>query len=101
MNKIDYENIETIIQNGLIKLNEPMSLHTSFGIGGNTCFILPEDKQELSSLLSYCSKNKIKTFFAGSGSNLLVSDDGFNGVVISLKKTFKELGCRISNSWWT
>ena len=68
-----------------------MSLHTSFGIGGNTCFILPEDKQELSSLLSYCSKNKIKTFFAGSGSNLLVSDDGFNGVVISLKKTFKEL----------
>ena len=47
MNKIDCENIETIIQNGLIKLNEPMSLHTSFGIGGNTCFILPEDKQEL------------------------------------------------------
>ena len=33
----------------------------------------------------------ILDFFAGSGSNLLVSDDGFDGIVISLKKTFKEL----------
>ena len=91
MKRNDYNNITSIIKEGIIKLNEPMSSHTSFGIGGNTCYILPNNKSELAQLLSYCNNNKISTFFAGSGSNLLVSDDGFKGVVISLKKTFKAL----------
>ena len=86
-----YKNIENIIKEGTIKLNEPMSLNTSFGIGGNTCYILPKNKKELSQLLAYCDNNNIITFFAGSGSNLLVSDDGFEGIVISLRKTFKNL----------
>ena len=91
MNKVNYKNINKIIKIGVIKIDEPMSLHTSFGIGGNTCFVLPANAKELSDLLIYCSNNYIETFFAGSGSNLLVSDKGFSGIVISLKKTFKKL----------
>ena len=73
-------------------LNEPMIKHTTFGIGGNVaCYVYPNSQSELCELLSYCYKNKISVFFAGSGSNLLVSDDGFDGVVISLQKTFKSL----------
>ena len=73
-------------------LNESMKKHTTFGIGGNAaCYVYPNSQIELSELLSYCHKNEISVFFAGSGSNLLVSDDGFDGVVISLQKTFKSL----------
>ena len=91
MDKQHLNEISKIIIDGKILNNEPMSKHTSFGIGGYTCYILPKNEKELSSLLAYCTNNKIDTFFAGSGSNLLVSDQGFNGIVISLKKTFKKL----------
>lgn len=73
-------------------LNEPMTKHTTFGIGGNVaCYVYPSSKMELCKLLSYCDENDIAVFFAGSGSNILVSDDGFDGVIISLQKTFKSL----------
>ena len=73
-------------------LNEPMKKHTTFGIGGNAkCYVYPSSQLELSKLLGYCNKNSIPVFFKGSGSNLLVSDDGFNGVVICLQKKFKSL----------
>ena len=91
MNNHHIENISNIIINGKIFNNEPMSKHTSFGIGGKTCYVLPKNELELSSLLSYCTKNEINIFFAGSGSNLLVSDQGYSGIVVSLKKTFKTL----------
>lgn len=73
-------------------LKEPMKKHTTFGIGGNVaCYVHPNSQTELCELLSFCNENIISVFFAGSGSNLLVSDDGFDGVVISLQKTFKSL----------
>ena len=86
MNQQHLDSISNIIIDGKIFNEEPMSKHTSFGIGGNTCYILPKNEIELSSLLSYCSNNRINIFFAGSGSNLLVSDKGYTGIVISLKK---------------
>jgi UDP-N-acetylmuramate dehydrogenase len=73
-------------------LNESMKNHTTLGIGGKAaCYVYPHSQGELCKLLSYCDENSIPVFFAGSGSNLLVSDDGFDGVIISLKKTFKSL----------
>ena len=91
MNKIDIKNI-TDLSNGKLFLNESMKKHTTFGIGGEAdCYIMPQTKDELKNILKYSSKNKINIFFMGSGSNLLVSDDGYRGIVISLKKTFKKL----------
>ncbi|MEG1779488.1 MAG: UDP-N-acetylmuramate dehydrogenase, partial [Oscillospiraceae bacterium] len=64
--------------------DEPMCKHTTFHIGGTAdLFIKPTDTQQLSGLLSYCTKNNILPFFIGKGSNLLVNDDGIRGVVIS------------------
>jgi len=81
-----------------ILFNESMKKHTTFGIGGNvSAFVYPSNKNELKFLLIEAAKNKIPIFIMGSGSNLLVSDDGFNGIVISLSKTFKELD--ISDSY--
>lgn len=76
----------------VMEFNEPMANHTTFGIGGPaSCMVYPKDRDELSTLLKYAHKQNIPAFFVGSGSNILVWDDGFDGFVISLRKTFKEL----------
>ena len=75
-----------------IRYNELLSKHTSFGIGGeSSCMVFPTTKRELIYILETLSKNKIKYYMLGSGSNVLASDKGYSGVVISLKKTFKSL----------
>ena len=80
-------------------MNEPMSKHTSYGIGGSVdAFITPSDKFDLKNILQYTSTNNIPVYFVGSGSNLLVADEGIDGVVITLAKSFKNLyitGCSV------
>jgi len=72
--------------------NEPMTKHTSYGIGGPArAYITPADQDDLAAILRFAQKNNIPTFFAGSGSNLLVADEGFDGIVISLGKSFTQL----------
>ena len=66
-------------------INEPMKKHSTFGIGGNAkVFILPQKLIEIKNILKYSTKYDIKVIFTGSGSNLLVSDRGFDGIIISL-----------------
>lgn len=73
-----------------ILIDEPLKKHTTFGIGGNSSmFVFPENKKDLKIVLKYAFKNDIEIVFIGSGSNLLISDNGFKGIIISLKKTFK------------
>ena len=75
-----------------MKFDEPMKAHTTFGIGGPaSCLVYPDNHEELSTLLQYANKENIESFFTGSGSNLLVWDEGFDGFIISLRKTFKKL----------
>jgi len=72
--------------------DEPLAKHTTFGIGGPAdCMVFPENREELSKLLKYAYQKKISAIFIGSGSNILVWDKGFDGIVISLKKSFKNL----------
>ena len=82
-----------------IKFDEPLANHTTFGIGGPArCMVYPDNHNELSTLLKYAHVNKIPTIFIGSGSNLLVWDEGFNGFVISLRKTFNKLAISPNSS---
>ena len=84
-----------IIQNnfkGLILFNEPMSKHTSYGIGGPAeIFAQPHDKEDLKRILKFAKNNKKPVHFIGSGSNLLVCDEGISGMVITLGKSFKNI----------
>ena len=67
------------------KLNEPMSRHTSFKIGGGAeIFISVSSALELSALFKRCKELNIPRFIIGKGTNLLVSDLGIEGAVISL-----------------
>tara|TARA_A100001037_G_C15145975_1_gene636341 strand:+ start:1697 stop:2614 length:918 start_codon:yes stop_codon:yes gene_type:complete len=83
--------LRKIVQGTLLE-NEPMSLHTSYGIGGPAkAYITPKDRQDLAEILKFAYKNNIETHFVGSGSNLLVSDSGIKGIVISPAKALTNL----------
>tara|TARA_Y100001980_G_C14553702_1_gene339308 strand:+ start:2285 stop:3235 length:951 start_codon:yes stop_codon:yes gene_type:complete len=77
---------------GKIFTNEPMKKRTTFGVGGQAeLYIFPKDKHELKIIINESKKHNIPIFVTGSGSNLLVSDSGFSGIMISLSKTFKKM----------
>lgn len=88
--------LESILQKGRLSENEPMSLHTTFRAGGPARFYaVPYDENELAALLKLLRKDSFPYFVTGNGSNLLVSDRGFEGVVINIGKNeenaFQEL----------
>ncbi len=67
------------------RLNEPMRAHTTFKIGGEAdVFIIPASPAALIYAVKKCSELEIPYFILGNGSNLLVSDGGIEGAVISL-----------------
>ena len=72
---------------GEIKRNEPLSRHTSFAIGGPAdILVYPADRDDLITLLKEINKRRLKYFILGGGTNLLVRDGGFRGVVITLER---------------
>lgn len=65
-------------------LGEPMSGHTSFRIGGPAdLYLAPTDKEMLATLFALCNRLGLPVTVLGNGSNMLVSDKGIRGVVIS------------------
>ena len=88
-NKIQNE-LNLIGANYLI--NESMSKHTTFGIGGPVdLLILPKDNSQISDIINIINTHNIAFYFLGSGSNILVTDSGIRGAVISLKKSSKKI----------
>ena len=72
--------------------DEPMSLHTSFRIGGNAdCFCEVMNIDALRKIISLCKEEGVPFQMIGLGSNLLVSDEGVEGVVIKLDGDFDEV----------
>ena len=70
-----------------ILTDEPMSRHTTFRVGGPAdYFISPSSPEEVRGLIRLCKEADEPYFVCGNGSNLLVSDEGFRGVVIHIGK---------------
>lgn len=73
-----------------VKCNEPMSLHTTFKIGGNAqLYIVVKKASQLCEIIKECNRVNVEYMIIGKGSNLLISDDGIKGVVIALDGDFK------------
>jgi UDP-N-acetylmuramate dehydrogenase len=69
---------------GKLLLGEPLARHTTLGIGGPAdAFFVPEDRADLRHGLDLCRDLDIPVLVIGNGSNLLVRDGGFRGVVIN------------------
>lgn len=85
--RIDTDYIAELIGNTNIRVAEPMSLHTTFRIGGIAdVFVTPSSAKALLELMKYILKQGIPYFVIGKGSNLIITDKGFRGIVISNKK---------------
>lgn len=81
-----FDYIEEIVPKENILFNEPMSRHTTFRVGGAAkCLIRISDKEQLKKLVPYLHATGQKYFILGNGSNLLVGDRGYSGIVVKLE----------------
>lgn len=80
---------------GHVRLNEPLAKHTTFKIGGPADFFVEVNEvAKLTELLSWLNSEGINYYILGGGSNLLFSDDRYEGVIIKLQIA----DCRLLNS---
>lgn len=77
--------LKKILKDGEILENEMMKKHTTFKIGGPAkYFIKPKSINQIIEIILLCNKYNVRYFILGNGSNLLVSDNGYNGVIIQI-----------------
>lgn len=75
-----------------VLLEEPMKRHTTFRIGGPAeVFVMPGNLEEVQRILEICRTEDLPYFILGNGSNLLVSDKGYQGVVVQLYRNFGQI----------
>ena len=86
------QRFQEILEDNRILKAELMSRHTTFRIGGPADFFLvPENADEIRKIIAVCKEKNVPYFILGNGSNLLVSDRGYRGVVIQLDRNFGEV----------
>ncbi|MBT3393227.1 MAG: UDP-N-acetylmuramate dehydrogenase [Elusimicrobiaceae bacterium] len=85
---------------------EPLLNHTTYKTGGKAdAFVSPKNEEDLVWLLKFCKKNKLDFFVLGFGSNVLISDKGFKGIVICTKGLVgtkienKKILCKAGTTW--
>lgn len=78
---------------GRVALDEPMSKHTSFRIGGPAdAFVTVSNEKELADVLGACSAAAgLEYMLIGNGSNFLVADEGYRGIMIKLGGDFEDI----------
>lgn len=77
------------INNYSFKENEPLKKHTSFKIGGNAkIYVMPETEEQIKEIMLKCDEFQLKYYLLGNGTNVLFSDEGYNGVIISTIENF-------------
>lgn len=80
-----YDKVVDIVGEENVHTDEPMSRHTTFRIGGNAdYFVKPGNADEVAAVIAVCREYSIPYFILGNGSNLLVSDDGYRGMIINI-----------------
>lgn len=86
MNVASYQFINDIVPKEDILFDEPMSRHTTFRVGGPAkCFIRLRHKEQLIRLIPILQLTGRDYFLLGNGSNLLVGDKGYDGIIVKLE----------------
>ena len=84
--------LKNVITKGTVLTEEPMRMHTSFQIGGPAeIFVQPATGDEVRQAICLAKEEQIPFFVVGNGSNLLVSDDGFRGMIVQIGRNLQEI----------
>lgn len=76
---------------GQVLAQEPMKKHTTFRIGGNAdYYVNPGTKEQLAATVKLCREEEVPCYILGNGSNMLVSDAGYRGVILDLHRNMNE-----------
>lgn len=80
--------------------DEPMKAHTTFRIGGPAdYFVTPENAEQVKAIVNLCKEQNVPWYILGNGSNLLVGDGGYRGVIIQIYRNMNQIkvdGCEIT-----
>lgn len=88
--------LERILEEDSIRTDEMMKHHTTFRIGGPAdYFVTPNDETALAAVVRLCLETGMPYYLLGNGSNLLVSDQGYRGVMIAMGEAFQR--CEITD----
>lgn len=92
MNQRLYEKLTEALSSDRVFLDEPMKKHTTFRIGGPAdYFVCPESGEEVERVITICKEENTPYYIIGNGSNLLVSDQGYRGVIIQIYKEMNSI----------
>ena len=92
MNQNFYDKLNNVIAKDSILIDEPMSRHTTFRVGGPAdFFVTPKAKEEVRDVIRICKEAGMPYYIIGNGSNLLVSDAGYRGVIVQIYKEMNEV----------
>ena len=84
--------LSSLIDKDRLYIDEPMKKHTTFRVGGPAdYYALPETYNELKGLVEYCRNTNLPYYVIGNGSNLLVGDKGFRGLIIQISKNMSDI----------
>lgn len=91
MQKI-YELLCECVGEEQVMRREPMRMHTTFRIGGEAAlFVAPTTIEAIAGVVRICREQNVPYYVVGNGSNLLVSDQGYDGVVIQIYRSFNQI----------
>ena len=75
-----------------VRCDEPMSSHCTFRAGGTAkYYVIPDEYKKVRDVLRLCVEENIPYYVIGNGSNLLVQDDGFDGVIIEIDSALAKI----------
>lgn len=86
------EKLKQVLGDGAVRFDEPMSRHTTFRVGGPAdVYTEPATVGQLAEVLRMCREENVPCCILGNGSNLLVGDKGYRGVVAAMGKAWSEI----------
>ncbi len=92
MDRLMKDKLCEIVGKENVLAEEPMSFHTTFRIGGPAdYFVTPNSPEQISLTILFCKQNNLPFYIIGNGSNLLVGDYGFHGVIIQVGTHFEQV----------
>ena len=86
--------LQDILEQEEILTQEPMKLHTTFKVGGPAdVFVKPDSVEQIKQIMEAAREEQIPVYIMGNGSNLLVGDKGYRGVIIQVYKNMNQIRC--------